>query len=82
MISNTAMHTISVVLASLLALKSISRLFFKLLKFSIILVTTQNACVVIRCEFNDLDWASLFKFLFCYFLLDKKGPFLLFDALL
>ena len=82
MISNTAVYTISVVLASLFALKSISGLLFKLLKLPIILLTTQNACVVIRCEFNDLDRASLFEFLFCYFLLDKKGPFLLFDALL
>lgn len=40
MIPNTAVHSTSVVLASLLDLESIIRLLFKLLKLTIILVAT------------------------------------------
>ena len=82
MISNTAMHSTGIVLASLLDLESISRLLFKLLKLAIILVATQDTGVVIRCELNDLDWASFLEVLFCYFLLNQEWPFLLFDVLL
>ena len=82
MISNTAMHSTGIILASLLDLESISRLLFKLLKLTIILVATQDTGVVIRCELNDLDWASFLEVLFCYFLLNQEWPFLLFDVLL